>query len=275
MIILDGKKLSEKILKKLKEEIKKSRFRPILAVILIGDNLVSKLYIKQKEKACVEIGAGFRLFCFPLKINIVLLKKEIEKIVDDSNNSGVIIQLPLPKELNTQEILDIVPPEKDVDVLSGRILEKFYSGDFSFLPPVVGAVSEFFKEYKISFINKKILLIGAGRLVGKPLASWFFQNGINLSVANKFSKNILSLVKNADIIISGAGNPGLIKGNMIKKGVIVIDIGTGIKNGRVLGDVDFKTVSKKAGYLTPVPGGIGPVTVACLLKNLVFLNKQT
>ncbi|MFH1037032.1 MAG: bifunctional 5,10-methylenetetrahydrofolate dehydrogenase/5,10-methenyltetrahydrofolate cyclohydrolase [Patescibacteria group bacterium] len=274
--ILDGKILSEKIFRRLRNEVKKSIFKPSLAVILVGDNLVSKLYIKQKEKACENIGISFRLFQFPFKISTEKLKKEVKEIAEDQDNSGVIIQLPLPKNIDTQDILDIIPPGKDVDVLSEKSLGNFYTGDkedFSVLPPVVEAISHFLKEYSIKIEGKNIVLVGAGRLVGKPLAVWFAQKNVNLSVVNESTKNISDFTKKADILISGVGKANLIKGNIIKKGAVIFDVGSSIKNGKTAGDVDFGSVSKKAGYITPVPGGVGPVTVACLLENLVRLNQ--
>lgn len=188
----------------------------------------------------------------------------------------MIIQLPLPKNIDTQDILDIIPPGKDVDVLSEKSLGNFYTGDkedFSVLPPVVEAISHFLKEYSIKIEGKNIVLVGAGRLVGKPLAVWFAQKNVNLSVVNESTKNISDFTKKADILISGVGKANLIKGNIIKKGAVIFDVGSSIKNGKTAGDVDFGSVSKKAGYITPVPGGVGPVTVACLLENLVRLNQ--
>jgi len=237
MIILDGKKLSEKILKNLKREIKKKRLKLKLAVILVGRDPVSTIFVRQKQKACEKVGIDFELFEFPSRISAAKLKKEIRKIVEDPNNSGIVIQLPLPKNLHTEEILNLIPKEKDAEISS----------------PVVCAVRRLLKEYKISLKNKNIVLVGRGRLVGQPVANWLRKQKIKFSDIDK--------IKKADIVISGVGKPNLIKGGMIKKGVVVIDVG---------GDVDFKSVSKKASYITPVPGGVGPMTVACLLRNLVW-----
>lgn len=273
MIILDGKKLSEKIFKELKLKVKKLLSKPLLAVVLVGDDLPSKLYIKQKEKACEKIGVKFRLFQFPLKIDLQMLKRQIKEIAQDSDNTGMIIQLPLPREIDAQEILNIVPLEKDVDVLSEKSLGNFYTGDFSVLPPVVGAISRFLKEYKIKHAGKSVAVIGTGRLVGKPSAIWFFQNQNNVTIINKITKNTAEIMKKADILVAGTGVSHIIKGNMVKKGAIVIDVGTSFRKGKLTGDVDFEAASKKAGFITPVPGGIGPVTVACLLENLIKLSK--
>lgn len=239
MIILDGKKLAEKILRNLKKEIGKKRLKLKLAVVLAGQDPASKIFIKQKEKACQKIGIGFELYNFSSKISELKLKKEIKEIAKNSEVSGMIIQLPLPKKINTDEILNFIPPEKNVEIIS----------------PVVCAIECFLKEYKISLRKKNVVLIGRGRLVGQPLAAWFKKQKIEFSNIDK--------IKQADIVISGVGKQNLITGEMVKKGVVVIDAG---------GDVDFKSVSKKASYLTPIPGGVGPLTVACLLENLIKLN---
>ena len=236
MIILDGKKLSEKILKKLKAEIKRKRLKLKLSIVLVGDDSDSKIFIRQKKKACERVGIDFELFKFSSKISNSELKKEIKKIIQDPNIKNIVVQLPLPKGLNAEEVLNLIPKEKDAEIIS----------------PVVCAVDRILKEYKISLKNKKIVLIGKGRLVGRPLSVWLRKQNMKFSNIDK--------IKNADIVISGVGKPNLIKGEMVKKGVVVIDIGA---------DVDFKSVSKKASYITPVPGGVGPVTVACLLQNLI------
>jgi len=287
MKILDGKKLSERILANLEKEIKNHRLKLRLAVILVGENPVSKIFINQKKKACEKIGIDFKLFKFPTKIKNSELKKEISGIVKNPANSGVIIQLPLPKKFLPEEILNLISEEKDIDVLSENSLGKFYQalpsfssknlggqGTLKILPPTVQGILYLFKNYKIDLKGKNVVIVGAGRLVGFPLAIQLLKEKATVSVLNEFTKDAPSFLKKADILISGVGKPNLIKGNMIKRGVIVIDAGTSVKNGRLVGDVDFQSVFKKASYITPVPGGIGPLTVACLLENLVKLLKK-
>ena len=235
-MILDGKKLAQKILKDLRREIVRKKLKLKLAVVLVGEDSDSKIFIKQKRKACELIGINFELFQFPKKIQQRELAGKIKEIVK-SDISGLVVQLPLPGHINTDEILSLVPTEKDAEYIS----------------PVVCAIGSLLKEYKISLKNKKIVLIGKGRLVGQPVSEWLkSQNLIFSGIEN---------IKQADIIISGVGRPDFIKGEMIKKGAVVIDVGK---------DVEFRSVSQKAGYLTPTPGGVGPMTVACLLKNLVY-----
>jgi len=246
MIILDGKKLSEKILKKLKAEIKRKRLKLKLSIVLVGQDSNSKIFVRQKKKACEKVGIDFELFKFSSKISNSGLKKEIKKIVQKSDINSIVVQLPLPKALDTEEILNLIPKEKNAEIIS----------------PVVCAVDRILKEYKISLKNKKIVLIGKGKLVGQPVANWLKKRNLKFFSLREIPRRGTNIdkIKNADIVISGVGKPNLIKGKMVKKGVIVIDIGK---------DVDFKSVSKKASYITPVPGGVGPVTVACLLQNLI------
>ena len=236
MKLLNGKKISQKILNNLKKEIERKKLKLRLAVVLVGEDLDSKIFVNQKRKACELVGIDFKLFQFPKQIRQIELTEKIKEIVK-SDISGLVIQLPLPKHINADKILNLVPKEKDAELIS----------------PVVCAISRLLEEYKISLKNKNIVLIGKGRLVGQPVANWLKKQDLNFSG--------LKDIKQADVVISGVGRTNFIKGDMIKKGAMVIDVGR---------DIDFETVSKKAGYLTPTPGGVGPMTVACLLKNLVY-----
>jgi methylenetetrahydrofolate dehydrogenase (NADP+) / methenyltetrahydrofolate cyclohydrolase len=273
MEILDGKKLSEEILNDLKKEIKNRRLKIKLAVVLVGDDFASKIYVKQKAKAAKKIGAGFHLFNFNKDIKLEFLEKEIRKISSDPSISGVIVQLPLPKQIETKKILDSVPVDKDADVLSEASFKKFSEGKSPIIPPTVGAVSWLLKTYKINLAKKKIIVVGAGKLVGKPLSVWLRKQKADFKVLDEKTKNKNFFIKKADILISGTGKPRLINGNMVKDGVVAIDFGGSKLHGKTVGDLDFNSVSKKASYITPVPGGVGPVTVACLLENLVKLNR--
>lgn len=268
--ILDGKKLSEKTLFKLKKEAKNLNLK--LAVVLVGRNPVSQIFVNQKRKACQRVGIDFQLFKFSSKINNLKLKEKVIKIAKKPDVSGLIIQLPLPRNIKTQEILNLVPEEKDIDVLSEENLGKFYQSSLLILPPTIAAIRHILKNYRIRIKGKNIVLVGGGRLVGKPLTIWLLREKATFSVVNKFTKDISLFTKKADILISGAGKPNLIKGKMVKENVVVIDCGTSKVKGKIKGDVDFNSVSKKASYITPVPGGVGPVTVAMLLSNLVKMT---
>jgi len=270
--MLAGKKIANKVLTELKKKIKDRHLKLTLGVIQVGQNAVSKIYLSKKEKAARAIGVDFRLFKFPAKIKNRELAKAVSKINEMPDISGLVIQLPLPENINSQEILNLISFKKDVDCLSGAMLGKFYSGTAQILPPVVGGVIKLLNEYKINIARKKVVIVGAGRLVGKPLAIWFLNQKATISVVNELTGDISSFSKNADILISGAGKPDLITGEMVKRGAIVIDAGSALKAKKMVGDIEPKTVSQKAGYLAAVPGGLGPLTVACLLENLLALN---
>jgi len=272
--LLDCKKLAEKILKSIKRQIKSRRLKLRLAVVLVGENSVSRVFIRKKKETCEKVGIDFKLYQFEKNITLQGLKNAVEKIVEEKDNSGIVIQLPLPKNLDSQEILNLIPPEKDIDCLSQGGLDNFYGGEPLILPPVVGAVSHLLREYKILVKKKNIVVIGAGRLVGQPVSKWLLSKKAKVLVADKFTKNISSLTKKADIIISGVGKPGLITGDMVKSGVVIIDAGTIVEGNKLKGDIDFRSVSKKASYITPVPGGVGPMTIACLLENLIVNKKK-
>lgn len=271
--ILDGKKLAEKILGNLKERVVGRRLKLKLVAIQIGENPISEIFIRQKELACGKIGVSFQLFKYPSKISFPEIKKEIEKIVRNPRNSGIIIQLPLPKNLPAQKTLDLIPQEKDIDVLSEKSLGKFYHGTLSILPPTVSGIQYLLKNYKIKIKQKNVVILGAGELIGRPLALWLLQKMATVSVLNEFTKDAASFTKKADMLISGAGRPNLIKSQMVKKGVIIIDGGVSFYKSKLTGDIDVGSISKKASYVAPVPGGLGPMTVACLLENLINLSK--
>lgn len=280
MTIIDGKKIAEEIKDVLKKEVAATNKKLRLAVVYVGENPASAKFIEQKKKFGKEIGVDTRAYNFPDDISTNELRKKIAEIVHIKQNTGVIIQLPLPPQINTQYILNSVPPEKDPDMLSARSVGIFAVGKSAVLSPVVGAIKTIFEKYKVEYKNKYVVLMGAGNLVGKPTAIWLLNEKAAFSVVINSTKNPEEFLKKADIIISGIGKPKFITGDMIKNGVVIIDCGTSIAKGvnlvsksRLFGDVDSDSVSKKASFITPVPGGVGPITVAMLFQNLVNLVK--
>jgi methylenetetrahydrofolate dehydrogenase (NADP+)/methenyltetrahydrofolate cyclohydrolase len=264
-VIMDGRALSKKIFNSLAEEISRSKKKLRLAAVLVGRDPASLVFLKYKEKACQKVGADFKLYSFPESISQDELAEEIKSISADSNNSGVIIQLPLPKNIEAQKILDVVPVGKDVDALaSGAKLR----------PPVLQGIIELFKEYKIEIKGKQVAVLGQGKLVGQPAALWAKDQGAEVTVIDSATSNASEITKKADILICGTGRPGIVKGDMVKEGAIIIDAGTAEQGQGLLGDVDFSSVALKAGFITPVPGGVGPMTIAGVIKNLVILNEK-
>jgi len=274
MEILDGKKLSQRIISKLKEEVA-GMAKPLrLAVVVVGNDPVVQKFITRKRKAAEEIGIDFRVYPFEETVSANELRARVAEIVHEEKNTGVVIQLPLPSHIGKQHILNAVTPEKDVDVLSARAVGNVMVGKNPVISPVAGAVKALLEEYRIEYKGKRIVILGAGALVGKPIALWLLSESAGFSVVNLETPNAPELLKEADIIISGIGKPGFITGEMVKEGVVMVDAGTSESNGKLTGDVDFKTVSKKASFITPVPGGVGPMTVAMLLHNVVELGKR-
>ncbi len=262
-MIIDGRKIGRKILEEAKEKLRKSGKSLRLAAILVGENQELKKFIELKKKAAEEIGIELRTYEFPESISNNQLREELNKIVKVKTTHGVIIELPLPSHLNTQYLLNTIPEKKDVDVLSEKSQGKFFTGRSKVMPPAVETVKQIFEEYKVDPKGKTVAVFGYGLLVGKLVSHWLIQQGTTVSIITEFTKEPEKISKEADIIISGVGRPGLINDKMVKDGIVVIDFGK---------DVDFEGVSRKAGLITPPVGGVGPIVVAAVLKNLVELN---
>lgn len=274
-IIVDGNEIAEQILAGLKDKLEKLNMAgvtPHLAVILVGQDPVSLSYIKIKQQKAEEIGLKVEVKAYPENISQSDLQKATQELNGKPEISGILVQLPLPSHLDRQAILDAVSMERDVDCLNSVNRQKLIAGEkVKFLPPAPAAVLKILEFYQIDLAKANILVVGSGELVGQPLAAILLNRKINFRLANRYTENLVELTKEADIIITGAGKSGLISGGMIKDGAVVIDAGaTGSESGDVVGDVDIESVSKKATLLAPVPGGVGPVTVAMLLQNVIL-----
>lgn len=271
-MIIEGKLIAQKILEELKEEIRQKNLNLFLAVVLASDNPGIRKFVELKGKAAIEVGIDYNIFEFPEKISEETLKNEVRKIVLNERNNGVLVELPLPKGINAQNILNEITIDKDVDVLSLEAQDRFFSNESGILPPAVEAVRSVLEFHKFDVKNKKAAIFGYGLLVGKPVAHWLSRNGADVSIIDENTKNPKKHSLGADIVISGVGKPEFIGGDMVKKGVVVIDFGYENKEGKMAGDFKFDEVAPKASLITPVPGGMGPVVVAAVLKNLVKLN---
>ena len=247
-MVVDGKKIRDEIKSSLNGEGK------VLDIVYVGENPVIDVFVRIKKKFGENIGVKVNIHRFDEEISFEQLKEEIKLLKGD----GIIIQLPLPEHLPIQEVLNLVPAEKDIDVLSDEAKTGMK------MSPVAGAVFEIFERYKVDLKNKKIVMIGKGRLVGEPVAIWLRRKGIDVSVLCSSDDIDIS---DADIVISGVGSPNLITPNMIKEGVVLIDAGTSAAGGKTVGDIHLDC-EKKAGLFSPVPGGVGPITVAMLFENL-------
>ncbi len=271
-MIVDGKKIADEILNELSSEIKELPKKLQAAAVLVGDKGSGRKFLDVKKKAAKKVGIELRIYEFPEDISNKELRKKLVQIVKGSTISGMIIELPLPEHLNTQYILNSIPEEKDPDVLSQKSQGSFFVGKSKILPPSVEAVKTILKVNHIEIKGKRCAVFGYGLLVGKPISHWLANGGATVDIINEFTKEPDKISKEADIIISGVGKPNLITADMVKDGAVVIDFGYEELDGKLVGDVDFDEVSKKSSLITPVIGGVGPLVVATVLRNLVTLR---
>lgn len=273
MKIVDGRQIAQSLTERLKREVSQLKAKPILAVVLVGNNQASLTYVRKKQEVAEEIGVKFLLFKFPASITTQQLAGQIREI-QKQKLSGIIVQLPLPESIDKKTVLNQLDPELDVDFLSWVSLGKLMIGENVLVPPAPGAVLEILRQYKVSIRGKHVVLVGQGDLIGKPLTNILVKQPVTLTICNKDTKDIASITRQADILITGVGKRNLIRGNMVKSGVVIIDAGTAFHEGKISGDVNFAEVSKKASLITPTPGGVGPITVAKLLENTVAIAKM-
>ncbi|NQU98278.1 bifunctional 5,10-methylenetetrahydrofolate dehydrogenase/5,10-methenyltetrahydrofolate cyclohydrolase [Candidatus Woesearchaeota archaeon] len=264
--IFDGKSFARKIIENTKKKISELKTKPVLAVILVGDNEPSHLYVELKEKACNEAGISLQKYFFKNSTTKELISL-IRKLNESDDVDGILVQLPLPEGINKTAVLKEIAPKKDVDFLNpvtlGQIMYDNKAG-----PCTPRGIMRIIEENNIQVEGKNVCIINDSDLVGKPLALMLMRKGATVFVCNNKTKNIYLLTRDADIVISATGVPGLVKGEHVKEGVVAIDIGISKVNNKIFGDLDFKTVKQKASFITPVPGGVGPVTVAMLVENM-------
>lgn len=270
-MIIDGRKIAEEVLEELKKDVSSRGLKLRLAAVLVGDDSEFKKFVKLKEKAAERVGIDFTTYRFPEGIEMGELKNNLVEISEWAD--GVLVELPLPKNIDQQAVLNDISVEKDVDVLSDEAQKLFYDNKSKINPPAVEALKIVLEKNNILLNGKRAAVFGQGVLVGKPISHWLEQESVEVFRIRSKTENPGELSRQADIVIAGVGKPGLVMGDMIKDGAVVIDFGYG-KNlaGKMVGDVDFDSVSSKASLTTPVPGGMGPILIAAVLKNLVVLN---
>ncbi len=278
MQILDGKALSKKIELQVTEEVKllkeKCGCTPGLAVVLVGQDPASAAYVNMKKKACDRAGFYSITHDMPESISQEAIEKTIIMMNNDTNIDGILIQLPLPSQIDTTKILELVSPEKDVDGFHPFNVGRLVTNLDGFVPCTPLGVMELFKEYNIDVKGKNCVVIGASNIVGKPMASLLLNADATVEICHIFTDDLKRHTLNADVILVGVGVINLITEDMVKDGVIVIDIGVSrTAEGKLVGDVDFENVSKKSSYITPSPGGVGPMTIAMLLSNTLKAAK--
>jgi methylenetetrahydrofolate dehydrogenase (NADP+) / methenyltetrahydrofolate cyclohydrolase len=263
--LIDGKKISHKIFRDLAKRTKKLKTKPTLAVILIGSDKASHLYVSIKEKRAVEIGINFKKFILPTKTKQTEVINLIKKLNLNQSITAILIQLPLPKHLNTDKIINSVDPRKDADGIHP---------DSKVLPATTGAIIEALKYTKANLKNKSVAIIGKSKIVGLPTFKYLKDKAKKINIYDSKTKNLPAECSKADILIVAIGKANLIDHKYIKPSAIVIDVGINKLKGKTVGDVDFNSTESIASYITPVPGGIGPITVAALLSNTIKLNNK-
>ena len=276
--IIDGKNLAKEIRESLKieaEKLKNKGIVPHLAVIMVGDNDASKVYVRNKSRACEEIGIEFKEYLLPSTTKQSELLELIQKLNNDKNVNGILLQSPIPKPLNIQEAFNTILPEKDVDGFNPYNVGNLCIGQDGFIPCTPLGIMKMFEKYNIDIDGKKVAIIGRSNIVGKPMAQCMLSKNATVTICHSRTKEIKKEVKDADIIIAAAGKQNIVTADMVKDGAVIIDVGMNRNSeGKLCGDVDFENTKGKASYITPVPGGVGPMTIAMLMSNVIKATKN-
>ena len=274
-IILDGKGLSEKVLENIKKEIEKNDYKPTLAVILVGDDPASQIYVSVKEKACEKIGIKSLTCRFSSDISNDELYKKIDELNNNDDVDAILVQLPLPKHIDKTEVINRISPEKDVDGFTYYNTARVNMGLKPYCYPCTPkGIIKLLDEYNIQIEGKHVVVVGRSDIVGKPTASMFLNRNATVTVCHSRTKNLSETTKQADILVSAIGKPYFITKDMVKENAVIIDVGISRVDGKLKGDVNFEDVFEKVSHITPVPKGIGPMTIASLMENTLELYKN-
>lgn len=271
-IILDGKKLRDKIFENLKQRLNNISEKPTLAVILVGENPASQIYVRNKKKTAENLGINSIVINYPSDISENILLDKIKELNKDNSITAILVQLPLPKHIDKFKIIDAIAPEKDVDGLTPYNSGKLFAGEEPYVYPCTPkGILLLLDEYNIEIEGKHVVVIGRSNLVGKPVAQMLLKRNATVTMCHSHTKNLSDITKTADIVVSAVGK-NIIGEKMLKSDCVVVDVGIfKDNNGKICGDVDFASASKIAAYISPVPGGVGPMTIASLMLNTVEL----
>lgn len=273
-MILDGKKLKQKILDENKKIINDNNYKIKLAIILVGNNEASKIYIRNKELACNYVGIEVDKYLLDEETKEEYLIELINKLNNDNKITGIILQSPVPSQIDFNKCSGLINAKKDVDGFTKENIYNLYLGVDTILPCTVKGIIKLLEEYKIKISGENVVIVGRGNIVGHPLSLAMLNKDATVTIAHSKTNNLKDITKKADILISATGIPHLIKEDMIKENATIIDVGVAKIDGKIVGDVDFLNVSKKAKYITPNPGGVGPMTVAMIIDNLIFMYER-
>ena len=275
--IIDGKAVSARIKGELAEEVKILGEKGIeigLAVVIVGDDPASRVYVNNKKKACAEVGITSYEYALSAETSEEELLALVKKLNDDDKVNGILVQLPLPGHINETAVINAISPKKDVDAFHPENVGHIMIGDYNFLPCTPAGVMELIAETGIDPSGKNCVVIGRSNIVGKPMAMLLLHKNGTVTICHSRTKNLKEICANADILVASVGKAGFVTADMVKQGAVLIDVGINRNaEGKICGDADFAECSEKAGYITPVPGGVGPMTIAMLMKNTVTAAK--
>ena len=280
MKILDGKQTAQSISNRLKEKISKyltqGKRAPKIDIILVGDDYASKMYVDMKSKKALDLGIQVNVHTYPKDISQEQVESVIKQLNEDINIDGIMVQLPLPNHIQESKILELISPDKDVDGLTSTNLGKLFKNDSSAIAPATAkGVIELLKEYRVQIEGKRAVVIGRGDISGLPISAMLQNENATVTICHSRTQNLKEICSKADILVSSIGRAEYINSEYVKEGSIVVDIGTNRNaQGKLVGDIDFNSVKDIAEYITPVPGGIGPMTIVCLFDNLIEAYKK-
>ena len=276
--IIDGKAVSAKVKEQVRKEAEVLKGQGIeigLAVVIVGNNSASRVYVNNKKKACEEVGFNSYEYALPEETTEAELLELVEKLNSDDRVNGILVQLPLPKQINENAIINAIRPDKDVDAFHPENVGHIMIGDFSFLPCTPAGVMELIAETGVDVCGKSCVVIGRSNIVGKPMAMLLLHKNGTVTICHSRTKNLAEICSKADILVAAVGKAKFVTPDMIKEGAVVIDVGMNRdENGKLCGDVDYAACFDKAGYITPVPGGVGPMTIAMLMRNTLTAAKM-
>lgn len=276
--IIDGKDLAKKIRGNLKiecEELKQKGIKSKLAVIMVGDDPASKVYVRNKSKACEDVGIEYEEYLLESKITQKELINLIKRLNEDNTVNGILLQSPIPSNLDINEAFRTITPKKDVDGFNPINVGKLVLNQDTFVSCTPFGIIKMFEEYNIDLCGKNVVILGRSNIVGKPLIHCCLNKNATVTTCHSKTKNIKEIAKNADILISAIGKANFVTADMVKESAVVIDVGINrLDNGKIIGDVDFESVKEKAEFITPVPGGVGPMTIAMLMNNVIKATRR-
>ena len=277
-VIIDGKELAKKIRTKLKiecKELKEKNINSKLAVIMVGEDPASKVYVRNKSRACEEVGIEYEEYLLDANITQKELIELIKKLNNDKTVNGILLQSPIPSKLDINEAFRTIAPEKDVDGFNPVNVGKLVLGQDTFVSCTPYGIIKMFEEYNIDLTGKNVVILGRSNIVGKPLIHCCLNKNATVTTCHSKTQNIKEIASKADILISAIGKANFVTADMVKENAVVIDVGINrLDDGKITGDIDFENVKEKASYITPVPGGVGPMTIAMLMNNVIKATKR-